>query len=76
MYVLVKERRPAFEGSYNKKGQHGLVNRIVVEVVVLPNSFFDLRLLERVVFVRDVLALAVLFDFLRNIGASVEPTFE
>ena len=49
---------------------------IVVEIVVLPNSLLDLRLLEGVVFVSDVLALAVLLDFLRNVGASIEPAFE
>ena len=52
------------------------MDRIIVEVVVLPNSLLDLRLVEGVVFVRDVLALAVLLDFLRNIGTSIEPTFE
>ena len=52
------------------------MDRIIVEVVVLPNSLLDLRLVEGVVFVRDVLALAVLLDLLRNIGTSIEPTFE
>ena len=69
--LLIKKWWPAFECCYNKKWKHSFMNCIIIEVIILPDSFLNDWFFKRVVFIWNVFATTVLFDFLWQISAAI-----